>query len=160
MQPRDIRFLRHVPKLDVTATGEVIAAVTHPDLATDQNVSVLREFSAADQPSRLLTRGPDDSNPQLSSCGRWLAFLRPAPATALDDSDPQATFADAPQLHVVDARGGEARCVTQLPLGVRDFRWLPNAEAFVLSAEVPHVGSYRRDIPAAAQQPRDLPPYI
>ena len=160
MQPTDLTLIRHAGMPSLAPDGSrVVVAVSHPDFATDANVSLLREFAVADAPEpaaagagRLLTRGPSDTSPAFSPDGALLAFLRTAPA-ALGETD----MGQAPQLHVVDARGGEAVAMTDLPLGVTAFRWLPDCEGIICEAPVPVEGRYRPDIEPGAEPPRTLP---
>ncbi|MDO5700636.1 MAG: alpha/beta fold hydrolase [Bowdeniella nasicola] len=157
MKARDIQHLRTLTSLDLLTTGEVIAAVSSPDLVSDQNVSLLRAFAPGAEPAgRLVTRGPRDTSVRVSPDGRLIGFLRSAPSSALSD-DVEASYEVAPQLHLMDARGGEAFTVTDLPLGVRDFVWLPDSTGLVVQAPVPEAERYRADIGAALEPPRRLP---
>jgi dipeptidyl aminopeptidase/acylaminoacyl peptidase len=71
----------------------------------------LHDGSAA----RRYTTGPSDSSPRWSPDGSRLAFLRKGPG---DD--------DRPQVAVLPVDGGEARVVTDVPLGVRAVVWSPD----------------------------------
>jgi dipeptidyl aminopeptidase/acylaminoacyl peptidase len=127
----------HLPLLK-----SVSAPAVHPD-GTRAVVSVLRpDFEAdayvgqlwtipleADKRPRRLTRGFRDVAPDFSPDGKVLAFLRAAPG-------------GKPQLHVVDAAGGEPRLLTEAPLGVASFAWSPDSRSILFSARTPEPGRY------------------
>ena len=69
------------------------------------------------------TQGQRDSAPRFSPDGSALGFLRK------ED--------DAPgQVWVMDVSGGEARRLTEVPQGVRDFSWSPDGQRLVFCADV------------------------
>ncbi len=77
------------------------------------------------QAGRPFTRGPRDAHPAVSPDGRWLGFL--------------AARAEGPhQVWVMPSDGGEARQVTHLKGGVKDFTWHPNSLVLALVAPVDH----------------------
>src|SRR5213593_3595223 len=65
------------------------------------------------EPRALTSAEASSSEPALSPDGTRLAFTRKAGN-------------GKPQLHVLHLAGGEAECVTDLPLGVFDPKWLPD----------------------------------
>jgi dipeptidyl aminopeptidase/acylaminoacyl peptidase len=79
------------------------------------------------EPARPFTSGPRDSAPRWSPDGRSLAFLR----AGLKDGKPEP-----PQIHLISARGGEARAVGEVPRGAGSLVWSPDGRslAFVCSA--------------------------
>lgn len=127
----------HLPLLN-----SVSAPAVHPDGARAV-VSVLRPDFDADayvgqlwavpldsgQPPRRLTRGFCDMAPDFSPDGRVLAFLRSAAG-------------GKPQLHIVEAEGGEPQAVTDAPLGVSAFAWSPDSRRIVYGARTPEDGRY------------------
>ncbi|MGP4032000.1 S9 family peptidase [Pseudarthrobacter sp. 1C304] len=131
----------HLPLLN-----SVSAPAVHPD-GTCAVVSVVRPDFDADayvgqlwmvplgasrdggQPARRLTRGFRDTAPAFSPDGHSLAFLRAAPG-------------GKPQLHIVEAAGGEPQLVTAAPLGVTAFAWSPDSSHVVYSARTPEAGRY------------------
>ena len=129
----------HLPLLN-----SVSAPALHPD-GTRAVVSVLRpDFDAdayvgqlwtvpldPDRPARRLTRGFRDAAPDFSPDGQVLAFLR-------------AAAGGKPQLHIVEADGGEPQPVTDAPLGVSSFAWSPDSRHIVYSARTPEEGRYGR----------------
>jgi dipeptidyl aminopeptidase/acylaminoacyl peptidase len=71
-----------------------------------------------------------DSAPVLSPDGRWLAFLRPTGDKPV------------PQVHVMPADGGDARCLTSLPAGVGQPVWAPDSGRIAFTARVAEPGRY------------------
>ncbi|MGN6759758.1 MAG: S9 family peptidase [Leifsonia sp.] len=110
--------------------GRAVVAVTHPSLEADATVGQLWTVPLTGHPSpRLLTRGFRDTAPQFSPDGRLLAFLRAEPKRP-------------PQLHVVDAAGGEPVAVTDRTLGVSEFAWSPDSRTLAFVSREPEQGRY------------------
>jgi dipeptidyl aminopeptidase/acylaminoacyl peptidase len=89
------------------------------------------------EPARVFTSGPRDSAPRWSRDGRTLAFLRA----------PLKDGARAPaQLHLIGARGGEARALTDLPRGAGAPAWSPDGKslAFVSTTTAGDLEKARR----------------
>ncbi|GAA5197331.1 S9 family peptidase [Arthrobacter gyeryongensis] len=107
-----------------------VVSVTRPDFDADAYVGQLWSvpFDPAIPPRRI-TRGFRDTAPAFSPDGRALAFLR-------------ATPDGKPQLHVVEADGGEPQAITEQKLGVSEFSWAPDARRIVFSSRVPEEGRY------------------
>jgi dipeptidyl aminopeptidase/acylaminoacyl peptidase len=78
-------------------------------------------LAEADAPRPLTAPEVSSGEPAVSPDGRWLAFSR---------KDAQGK----PQLHLLPLEGGEARSLTDLPLGVFDPRWLPDGSGLVFVA--------------------------
>jgi dipeptidyl aminopeptidase/acylaminoacyl peptidase len=70
----------------------------------------------------LTSPGTDSTNPALSPDGVRVAFLR------------KQKEEDKPQLHVMRLDGGEALCLTDLPLGAAAPRWAPDGGYLVFPA--------------------------
>ncbi|MBI5160643.1 MAG: S9 family peptidase [Micrococcales bacterium] len=102
------------------------------------------EFPLDGDARRLLTRGRSDRRPRFSPDGRVLAFLR--------------AEGGAPQLHVVDARGGEPIALTDRTLGVADFAWSPDSRVLAFTARDPEKGRYGtvEGLEAHAEPPRRI----
>ena len=77
----------------------------------------------SDGSSRPLTN-PDISStaPAVAPAGDAVVFVR------------KHGDADKPQLHIMKLDGGEAECLTDLPLGVAATRWLPDGFGLILAA--------------------------
>jgi dipeptidyl aminopeptidase/acylaminoacyl peptidase len=107
-----------------------VVSVTRPDFDADAYVGQLWSvpFDPAIPPRRI-TRGFRDTAPAFSPDGRALAFLR-------------ATPDGKPQLHVVEADGGEPQAMTEQKLGVSEYSWAPDSRRIVFSSRVPEEGRY------------------
>jgi dipeptidyl aminopeptidase/acylaminoacyl peptidase len=106
--------------------GFVIVGVTTYDVEANEGKErlwLLATGSSRPRVSRPLT-APDTkaSQPAISPDQRQLAFVR-APAGK-----------DQPQLHLLPLDGGEARCLTDLPLGAADPRWFPDGKRIAFLA--------------------------
>ncbi|MFN8547147.1 MAG: prolyl oligopeptidase family serine peptidase [Candidatus Eisenbacteria bacterium] len=69
----------------------------------------------------LTAEDASSSQPSFSPDGQWLAFVRKPGAGAKG-----VKHAEQPQLYLLSLHGGEARRLTDLPLGVEDPRWFPD----------------------------------
>jgi dipeptidyl aminopeptidase/acylaminoacyl peptidase len=76
------------------------------------------------------THGERDSAPVISPDGRWVAFLRATEAKS------------SPQLYVMPTGGGDARRLTELPLGASEAVWAPDSRRIAFTARVPEPGRY------------------
>lgn len=81
-----------------------MVALERPDLDADTYRSQLWRIPLINGPAIALTTGERDAHPVISPDGRWIAFTRRVEGKA--------------QLALLDARGGEARVLTQHPLGI------------------------------------------
>ena len=134
----------HLPLLNSVSAPAVhpdgsraVVSVVRPDFDADAYVGQLWTVPLApDRPDRdpdlrprRHTRGFRDTAPDFSPDGRALAFLR-------------AAAGGKPQLHVVEAAGGEPQPLTAAPLGVSSFAWSPDSRSIVFSARTPEEGRY------------------
>ncbi|HSO14562.1 MAG TPA: S9 family peptidase [Arthrobacter sp.] len=127
----------HLPLLNSVSAPAVhpdgaraVVSVLRPDFDADAYVGQLWAVPlAAGLPPRRLTRGFRDTAPDFSPDGHVLAFLR-------------AAAGGKPQLHIVEAAGGEPQPVTDAPLGVSAFAWSPDSRRIVYSARTPEDGRY------------------
>jgi dipeptidyl aminopeptidase/acylaminoacyl peptidase len=104
----------------------VIAPVTtYPETGDEGRERLYLVPTSGDRAPRALT-SPDvsSSQPAVSPDGKALAFVR----------KPQG--GSAPQLHVMPLDGGEARKITDLPLGVSDPRWLPDGKRVLVTSSL------------------------
>lgn len=79
---------------------------------------------------RPWTHGERDSAPVISPDGRLIAFLRATDAKS------------SPQLYVMPSDGGDARRLTDLPLGAGEAVWAPDSRRIAFTARVPEPGRY------------------
>ncbi|HET8795866.1 MAG TPA: S9 family peptidase [Arthrobacter sp.] len=132
MKSEHLPLLNSVSAPTVHPSGTRSAvAVTRPDFDADSYVGQLWEvpLSGDGAGPRRLTRGFRDSSPRFSPDGNVLAFIR-------------AEAGGKPQLHIMDARGGEAQAVTDQKLGVGSFDWSPDSSRIAYTARVPQHGRY------------------
>ncbi|MDX1659218.1 MAG: S9 family peptidase [Nitriliruptorales bacterium] len=124
MQPSDLENFRTVGDPRLHPDGERIAfVVSRMDLEEDTYVSEIWVWDGHE--ARPYTHGPTDSSPRWSPDGARLAFVRKG---AKDDDKPQAV--------VMPADGGEARQVTDLPLGARGVAWSPDSSRLAVVGTV------------------------
>ncbi len=103
----------------------LIVPVTTFDLDANKGTTRLYQMEMdGSSPRPLTAEGATASAPTASPDGSQLAFLRKA-------GDPEYD-----QLHVMPLDGGEARAVTQLPLGAFGARWLPSGDALIVGGWV------------------------
>lgn len=130
----------------------LVVAVATPDPQANEYRSRLSRIPLDGSGAAPFTWGPADTAPALSPDGRWLAFLRKA-----GGDKPR------PQLHVMPSDGGDARCVTSLPLGVSMLAWAPDSRRIAVTARIPEPGRYGGEDPewggspaADAEAPRRI----
>lgn len=145
MIPTDLTLLHTpgTPAISPDGTWAVVSRVA-PDLDGDEYAGRLWRISLTEggDPA-LLTRGHRDTDPQVSPDGRWVAFLR---------AEPQGR----PQVHLVEAAGGEPVRLTDAPLGASAPRFSPDGRALAYLARVPEEGRYLRDGSSGAEPPRHI----
>ncbi len=148
MTPDDLSALRTPGTPAISPDGStVVVSVIRPDLDADEYVGHLWRMRAdGSAHPRPFTRGHRDTAPAFSPDGRWVAFLRAEPK-------------GKPQLHVVEAGGGEPVRLTDAPLGVSDPRWSPDGRRLVYGARVPDEGRYVADGDPSAEAPRLITEY-
>jgi dipeptidyl aminopeptidase/acylaminoacyl peptidase len=143
--PADLSLL-HVPGTPALAPDGSFAVVSRlaPDLGSDEYTGHLwRLATDGSAPPVPLTRGHRDTDPQVSPDGRWVAFLRAEPK-------------GRPQLHLVEAAGGEPVRLTDLPLGAQGARFSPDGTRLAFVARVPDEGRYTPEVEAGAERPRHI----
>jgi dipeptidyl aminopeptidase/acylaminoacyl peptidase len=103
--------------------GFMVVGITRYDLAANEGTERLYRVSAPGaEPRPLTTADVSSSQPAISPDGASLAFVR----------KPQGK--EKAQLHVMPLDGGEARCLTDLPLGACDPRWFPDGKRLCVVA--------------------------
>ncbi|MFI6307995.1 S9 family peptidase [Amycolatopsis thailandensis] len=132
MRPVDIEALT-VPGTPALRGDLLLTAVSRPDLKTNSHRGGLREVDLGGGGEGPWTHGTKDSAPVISPDGRWVAFLR-----AGEGAGRQAK----PQVHVIAAAGGDAKRITDLPLGAGVPVWAPDSRRIAFVARVPEQGRY------------------
>lgn len=146
MRALDIDTLISVGRPDIASDGSfAVFATSRPDIVANRNVGQIWRVDLPDGTPRRLTRGTADVAPRLSPDGRRIAFLR-------------GDAKGKPQVHVVDASGGEPVQATDAVLGVEDFAWSPDGGSLAYLARVPEKGRYGsvEGLDAAAEAPRHI----
>ncbi|MFF5207306.1 S9 family peptidase [Streptosporangium sp. NPDC000396] len=143
MRPEDLVLL-HTPGNVTLHDDLLLVDVTRPDLEADAYRGSLWRLPEDGPPVRF-TYGDHDSAPRISPDGAWVAFLR-------------AGAGEKPQLHVMPTGGGEARPLTDLPLGAGAPVWAPDSRRIAFVARVPEDGRYGTEegVGSEAEAPRRI----
>jgi dipeptidyl aminopeptidase/acylaminoacyl peptidase len=103
----------------------IVVSVSRFDLGADKRSADLWLIPAAGGLARQLTSdAANESGPQWSPDGKWIAFV------AKRDAD------EAAQIYVLPTDGGEARRVTAVATGASDPKWLPDSQRLVFASDV------------------------
>ncbi|GLW94172.1 S9 family peptidase [Actinokineospora globicatena] len=129
MRPEDIELVA-APGAPALRGDLLLVGLAAPDLPTNSYAGGLYRVGLAGGEVREFTRGHRDSAPEISPDGTQVAFLRSAKA------------GEPPQLHVIPVDGGEARRLTDLPLGAGAPVWAPDSRRIAFVARVPDAGRY------------------
>ena len=141
MLPDDVFLLRAPGAPALLPDGSAaIVAVSRPDRDSDQYRGGLWIVPTDGSAPRQLTRGHSDSESDVSPDGRWVVFVRGG--------------SGKPQLHLVEAAGGEPFAITAEPLGAGQPRFSPDGRRIAFVARVPQEGRYVPDGDPAAERPR------
>lgn len=152
MRPEDIDALVAPGRPSLHPDGRrAVVSLVRPDVAADDYVGQLWTVPvrpAEERPAApvRLTAGHRDTAPQHSPDGALVAFLRAGPKGQAG--------ANGAQLHVVASGGGEARVLTDQPLGVTQFSWSPDGTRIAFTARVPEAGRYLPGGDPGAEAPR------
>src|SRR5689334_18026343 len=127
MRPADLESFT-VPGMPALRGSLLLASLSSPDPVANTYRSTLWKVSL-DGSARRWTHGERDSAPAVSPDGSRVAFLR-------------AGEKDEPQIHVMPVDGGDARKLTDLPLGAGAPVWAPDSRRIAFTARVPEPGRY------------------
>ncbi|UJW31501.1 S9 family peptidase [Saccharothrix sp. AJ9571] len=147
MLPTDIELLT-APRSPALHGDLLLTGLSRPDLEANRAHGVVRRVGLAGG-DRPWTYGPRDSAPAISPDGSRVAFLR-------------VTGERGAQVHVMPADGGEAKRITDVPLGVEGYSWGPDSRRIAFTARVPEPGRYGtpdaggRTPDAGAEAPRRI----
>jgi dipeptidyl aminopeptidase/acylaminoacyl peptidase len=119
----------------------LLVGVSAPDVANGRYGGRLHRIGVDGTAARPWSQGERDSRPALSPDGRWLAFLR-------------AESESRPQLVLQPVDGGDARRLTDLPLGVADLVWAPDSTRIAFTARIPEPGRYGTPVETGAEAPK------
>jgi dipeptidyl aminopeptidase/acylaminoacyl peptidase len=120
-----------------------VVAFRRADFTVDGYTSQLWRVPTDGSTPTQLTRGWSDSAPTFSPDGRWLAFLRAERTDPAPGADPSTGKVGSPQVWVLPVGGGEARRLTDHPLGAdAPLAWSPDSATLAYGARVPEAGRY------------------
>jgi dipeptidyl aminopeptidase/acylaminoacyl peptidase len=118
MNPLSAEILWSLGRVGVPAVAgdTIVVSVTTFNTDTDQGTTVLSQVTDSGL-VQVTNSDVSSSSPSLSQDGANLAFLR--------------KVGDNSQLHIMSMHGGEAKQVTDLPLGAGTARWLPDGSGLI-----------------------------
>jgi dipeptidyl aminopeptidase/acylaminoacyl peptidase len=121
----DLYLHRKITDACCAPVPETVACVVKSvDRENDGYQSHLWAFPLDGSPGRQLTQGPgSNTSPTWSPDGERLAFLA-------------SRGGGAPQIHVLERSGGEARPLGKLPQGAADIAWSPDGRFLLATAPV------------------------
>ncbi|HET8569161.1 MAG TPA: S9 family peptidase [Candidatus Limnocylindria bacterium] len=136
----DLVSLRFVGDAQISPDGRRIAFVVR---TVDWDENAYRAaiwvvpFDGSEPPAQFTSGTGQDSSPRWSPDGRSLAFLSDRPGAApkrAAKGDPRSGPPKKPpkQLHVMPARGGEARQLTTFADDASDIAWSPRSDALAV----------------------------
>jgi dipeptidyl aminopeptidase/acylaminoacyl peptidase len=167
MKTADLALVRQPGTPAISPDGQfAVVSLTSADMEADEYTSQLWRV-ALDEPTPVptqLTFGWRDSAPQISPDGQWLAFLRANRERGGSRAGGvKGEFDTRPQLCVMPLSGGEARRLTDHPLGAGPAAWAPDSSRLAYAARVPQQGrygtgkdAYGEKIEAVAEGPRRI----
>jgi len=118
----DLWNLARVGQPEPHPNGEfAVVPVTTYDLNENKGTARLWKVSSDGSKRPLTSPTTSSSKPSVSPDGERFSFVR------------KVSDSEKPQLHIMDFAGGEAECVTDLPLGVAAARWMPDGGGLVLA---------------------------
>lgn len=110
MKPNEIGRARVPSDAQITADGRIVFVLAQMNVDDDKYE---RDLWLSDSDGvRRFTTGGSDAHPRWSPDGSHIAFLRKVDKAA--------------QVALIPADGGEARILTDIPLGVEGFEWSPD----------------------------------
>jgi dipeptidyl aminopeptidase/acylaminoacyl peptidase len=133
----------------------LVVDLARPDVGEDTYLGGLWRIplngatSTRKNPLQWTFGGRRDSAPRISPDGAWVAFLR------ITGTEGKAARA---QLYVMATAGGDARQVTDLPLGAGAPVWSPDSRRIAFTARIPEAGRYGTEpgVGPDAESPRRI----
>jgi len=157
MTPEDLWAIPRVGGPKPSPDGKRIAIpVTRHDLETNEaRTRIWIVPAGGGDPVAYTSADVSSSEPAFSPDGRLLAFIRKSAANGADGKP--AIGGGKPQLWILPLGGGEARCITSLPLGAFDPTWLPDGSGLIVAGMLLK-GHLTPEATAKEQERRDKDP--
>ena len=127
----------------------LLVGVSTPDIGLNAYRGGLRRVSLDGASDHHFTHGFRDMAAAISPDGTTVAFLR------------VAEQGSKPQIYVMPVDGGDARLVTDLPLGAGAPVWAPDSRRIAFIARIPEPGRYGTEGPdGRVESPSEAPRWI
>jgi dipeptidyl aminopeptidase/acylaminoacyl peptidase len=124
----DVMALKTVGNTAISPDGRQIAyTLSWAEMKDNERRTEIWMVSTTGGSPRRFTSGKNDSSPQWSPDGQWLAFI----------STRGTGEAAKPQIYVISPFGGEAEKITDAKAGVSSFTWSPDSKRIAYVAQVP-----------------------
>lgn len=124
----DVMALKTAGSTAISPDGKWIAyTLTYAEMKENERRTEIWMVAASGGTARRFTSGKNDSGPQWSPDGQWLAFL----------STRGTGEAAKPQVYMISPFGGEADKLTDAKAGVSAFAWSADSKRIAYVAQVP-----------------------
>ena len=148
LTPPDLWKLARVGQPEPHPDGSfAVVPVTTYEVGANEGTTRLWRLHRDGTQTPLTNPAVSASNPALAADGARLAFLR------------KAGDSKKPQLHIMGFTGGEAECVTDLPLGVAAAKWLPDSSGLILAVPLlegfPSLAATRTELDRRHDAPKE-----
>jgi dipeptidyl aminopeptidase/acylaminoacyl peptidase len=134
------------PRISPDGTQVAFVRVTVDAKKEGYDTAIWMVPADGSQPARPFTTGPRDSAPRWSPDGQTIAFLR-AP---LKDGKREPA-----QIHLIGARGGEARALSDVPRGAGAPVWSPDGRSLAFTGSANAADLERARAKAAGQKEKE-----
>ncbi len=124
----DIMAMKSVGATAISPDGKhVVYTLSYADMKENERRTELWIVTTDGGKPRRFTSGKNDTSPQWSSDGQWIAFI----------STRGTGEAAKPQIHLIPAFGGEAEKLTDSKTGVASFVWSNDGKRIAYVAQAP-----------------------
>ena len=143
LQLEDIYKIHSISQITLSPDGRrAVYVESEPLKDKDQHIANLwlLDVKGEHAPHRLTRKKSQDSHPQWSSDGRYLAFMsdRPAEFEFQPEHEAEPSNETPTQLWILDlVLGGEPRQITHRTEGIQGFSWSPDSHHLVIASRDP-----------------------